>query len=52
MIQCDSIRFKRTSIQLTYGAKVLAQNTCSFFSNSEIASESQKQLVKLRIFRS
>ena len=38
--------------QVTYGAKVWAQNTCSFFSSSETASESQKQLVRLRIFHS
>ena len=38
--------------QLTYGAKVLVQNTCSLFSNPETTSESQKQLVRLRIFRS
>ena len=31
-------------------AKVLAQNTCSFFSNSETTSESQKQLVRLKNF--
>ena len=37
---------------LTYGAKVLVQNTCSLFSNPETTSESQKQLVRLRIFRS
>ena len=37
---------------ITYGAKVLVQNTCSFFSNSETTSENQKQLVRLRIFRS
>ena len=44
--------FNYSTIQLTYGAKVLVQNTCSFFSNSETTSENQKQLVRLRIFRS
>ena len=42
-----SINF--TSYKITYGAKVLA---CSFFSSSETTSESQKQLVTFRIFRS
>ena len=50
----QSSRFEFISyyLILTDGAKVLAQNTCLFFSNSETTSESQKQLVRLRIFRS
>ena len=43
---------KNSTCMITYGAKVLVQNTCSLFSNPETTSESQKQLVRLRIFRS
>ena len=43
---------KEFKSKITYGAKVLVQNTCSLFSNPETTSESQKQLVRLRIFRS